>query len=358
MRAYRLVDWGRPPELVEVPEPDVPPRGALVRVAGCGLCHSDLTMMSMPGEIGDALGWRVPFTLGHEPAGWVEALGSEVGAGSGGGLPGAGGPSVGDPVVVVSPTICGVCDECRRGNDRGCQQGLVGRGYGRDGGLAELLAVERIEDLVPLGGFDPRGAGPLADAGATSYHAVDRVVGVLDPERAGRRPVAVVVGVGGLGSFCVQLLRLRTEALVVAVEPDEARRAKAAELGAEVVLDRLDREAVAELTGGLGADAVLDVVGTDSTISAGIRSLRSEGGFVLVGSGGGSLSGPWFDRLPRGATICRIQGSGRRDLQGVAELAATGRLRVDVEELPLSDVAEAYRRLDAGTLTARAVVVP
>src|SRR5690606_7523549 len=133
-----------PPELVEVPEPDVPPRGALVRVAGCGLCHSDLTMMSMPGEIGDALGWRVPFTLGHEPAGWVEALGSEVGAGSGGGLPGAGGPSVGDPVVVVSPTICGVCDECRRGNDRGCQQGLVGRGYGRDGGLAELLAVERI----------------------------------------------------------------------------------------------------------------------------------------------------------------------------------------------------------------------
>ncbi len=364
MRAYRLLDWGRPPELVEVPEPEVPPGGALVRIAGCGLCHSDLTMMSMPGEVGDALGWRVPFTLGHEPAGWVEALGPEVdgpevdpstGAGS---LAAGGRLAVGDAVVVVSPTICGECDECRRGNDRGCQRGLVGRGYGRDGGLAELLAVERIADLVPLGGFDPRGAGPLADAGATSYHAVDRVVGVLDPKRAGRRAVAIVIGVGGLGSFCVQLLRLRSDALVVAVEPDEARRAKAAELGANVVLDRLDGSAVAELTGGLGADAVLDVVGSDSTISAGIRSLRSEGAFVLVGSEGGTLSGPWFDRLPRGATISRIQGSGRRDLQGVAELAAGGRLRVDVEQFPLAEVAEAYRRLEAGTLTARAVVTP
>jgi len=350
VRAYRLLDWGRPPELVEIPEPEVPPGGAIVRIAGCGLCHSDLTMMSMPGEIGDALDWRVPFTLGHESAGWVEALGRDVPAGAA--------VAVGEPVAVMSPTVCGVCEECRRGNDRGCRQGLVGRGYGRDGGLAELLAVERVADLVPLGGFDPASAGPLTDAGATSYHAVDRVVGVLERGCAGRQGVAVVIGVGGLGSFCVQLLRLRTDALVVAVEPDATRRERAGELGADVVLGRFDAAAVAELSGGLGADAVLDVVGTDETIAAGVGSLRTEGAFVLVGSGGGSLAGPWFDRLPRGATVSRIQGSGRRDVEGVAALAADGRLRVDVEPFSLDDVAEAYRRVYAGTLGGRAVVRP
>ena len=66
MLAYRILGWQRPPELVEVPVPVPGPGEALIEVAGCGLCHSDLTMISMPGEIGEALGWTVPFTLGHE----------------------------------------------------------------------------------------------------------------------------------------------------------------------------------------------------------------------------------------------------------------------------------------------------
>ncbi len=352
MRAYRLVEWEQPPELVDAPEPVAPPGGVVVRVAGCGLCHSDVTMMQMPGAFGDALGWRVPFTLGHETAGWVHSIGGEVGP--------VAGLTVGDPVAVMSPTVCGACAECRRGNDRGCLAGLVGRGYGRDGGLAELLAVERVADLVALGAMDPRLAGPLTDAGATSYHAVDRVMAVLQPEQAGRTPVAVVVGVGGLGAFCVQILAARTAAMVVAVEPDDTRRARATDLGASVTFPSVEEmvAALGDLTGGLGADAVLDVVGTDDTIAASLRSLRSDGAFVLVGAGGGTLKGGWFERIPRGATVCRIQGSGRGDVAGVVALAAEGRVAVDAEHFALADVADAYARLDAGTLTARAVVAP
>src|SRR5690349_13383703 len=101
MTAYRVVAWQQAPELVEVPVPAVGPGQVLVEVAGCGLCHSDLTMTAMPGEIGEALGWQVPFTLGHETAGRVV----EVGAG-------VDDVAVGDAVALTSPSSCGACAHC------------------------------------------------------------------------------------------------------------------------------------------------------------------------------------------------------------------------------------------------------
>ena len=92
MAAYRLTAWQARPELVEVPVPVPGPGQVLVRVAACGLCHSDLAMMAMPAEVGEALGWSLPFTLGHESAGWVAATGA-----------GVVGLREGDPVAVASP---------------------------------------------------------------------------------------------------------------------------------------------------------------------------------------------------------------------------------------------------------------
>ena len=77
-RAYRIVAWEKAPALVAVPEPTPGPGQVVVRVAGCGLCHSDVAMMAMPAGIGEALGWQLPFTLGHESAGWVHAIGPGV----------------------------------------------------------------------------------------------------------------------------------------------------------------------------------------------------------------------------------------------------------------------------------------
>lgn len=348
MLAYRILGWQRPPELVEVPVPVPGPGEALIEVAGCGLCHSDLTMISMPGEIGEALGWTVPFTLGHETAGWVVARGGHSDGVS---------PAVGDAVAVISTASCGACRWCAAGREALCPDGLVGRGYGRDGGLAQFV-VAPVRDLVPLGSFDPVLGGPLTDAGATSHHAVRRVARhLVDAPDGG---AALVIGAGGLGAFVIQLLRATTDATVVVVERDRGRREVAAELGAHVVIDGVDRSTprqVRDATDG-GVDAVVDLVGSDDTIAAGLRSLAGGGAYAIVGAGGGALPTPAFSALPRETEIFTFQGSDRSDLQSVAALAAQGRLRVDIERFELGEVARAYERLHDGELRGRAVVTP
>lgn len=346
MEAYRLLDWQRPPELVEVPVPSVADGQVLVEVAGCGLCHSDLTMIGLPAEIGDLLGWEVPFTLGHEVAGRVV----EVGAGVDG--------LTRDEGVLLATPSCGTCAHCRAGRDSACPNADAGRGYGRDGGLARYIQVDGGRALVPLGSLDPAQAGPLSDAGATSMHAVRRVLPALGPGAT-----VVVIGVGGLGSFAVQILRASTEARVVAIDIDAGRRDRALTLGAHDVVDGAAEDLPTELRGFAapgfeGVDAVIDIVGSDATIAAGLASLRRAGAFALVGAGGGGFAGPWFGALPREATITVVERSTIEDARAVVALAAAGQIQVDVEPFPLARVAEAYAALDAGTLAGRAVVHP
>jgi alcohol dehydrogenase, propanol-preferring len=342
--AYRLLSWQQPPELVEVPTPVPGPGEVLVEVAGCGLCHSDLTMVAIPGEFGEALGWQVPFTLGHETGGRIALLGD-----------GVVGLTEGVAVALTSPSSCGRCPTCLAGRESACPNGDAGRGYGRDGGLARYV-VAPVREVLPIGDLDPRTAGPLTDAGATCHHAVRRARSEL-----GEGSTVVVMGIGGLGWFAVQILKATTPARIVAVDIDPARRAIAAELGAAEVLDGSDerelRGALADLTGG-GVDAVIDIVGSDSTIATGLGALRRAGAFVLVGSGGGGFRRPWFGGLPREATITAVQGSSIDDARQVIALAADGRVRVEVDEYPLDRVADAYAALDAGTLRGRALVVP
>jgi propanol-preferring alcohol dehydrogenase len=190
MRAYRMTDWAAPPRAVEVAVPTPGPGQLLVRVAGCGLCRSDLTMRKLPQAMGERLGWAMPYTLGHETAGWI--------AGTGAGVAGL---AEGDPVALVSAASCGTCWYCVRGLDNSCPSGVVGRGYGRDGGLADYVLVDHRRGVLPLSGMEPRGAGPLTDAGATAYHAVRRALPRITPGGT-----VVVLGAGGLGGFAVQFL--------------------------------------------------------------------------------------------------------------------------------------------------------
>ncbi|HEX6418072.1 MAG TPA: alcohol dehydrogenase catalytic domain-containing protein [Acidimicrobiales bacterium] len=334
MAAYRIVRWGEPPQLVEVPVPEPGPGEVLVEVAGNGLCHSDLDMARIPAAMAESLGWHLPFTLGHEVAGHVAGLG-----------PGVRGIDEGAAVALVSPASCGTCATCRRGHDSACPEGVAGRGYGRDGGLARYVLAPAPRALVPIGDLDPVAAAPLTDAGATAHHAVARV--------APRLPVgstAVVVGVGGLGAFAVQLLRALTPARVVGVDPNPARRAVARELGAH--------EVVAGVADVGGAEVVLDVVGTDETIAGGLAAVRPYGAFGLVGAAGGTLRRPWFGTLPRDAEVFTFQGSSLADVRAVVDLAAGGLVRSEVDRYPLSRVGDAYAALSRGELRGRAVVVP
>lgn len=346
MQAYRIEAWQQPARLVEVPVPDPGPGQVRVQVAGCGLCHSDLAMGAMPGAVGEAIGWQVPFTLGHETAGWVDAIG-----------PGVTRLTEGQAVALASPSSCGACRWCRRGLENACPEGLVGRGYGLDGGLADYLLVDDADRVAfPLGELDPAVAGPLTDAGATSHHAVHRML-----PRLGAGSTVVVLGIGGLGAFVVQLLRALADVRVVAVDPSAPRRAVALDLGAHEAIDGVDDETAGrlrELLGGEPVDGVVDVVGTDETIALAASLVAPAGVLALVGAGGGTLRRPWFHTLPRDAEVFTFQGSDLADARAVLDLAADGRLRVDVVRYPLADVAQAYADLDAGTLTGRAVVHP
>lgn len=345
MRAHRLLAWEQPPQLVEVPVPVPGPGEVVVQVAGCGLCHSDLAMMAMPEAMGAALGWSMPFTLGHETAGWVAAVGS-----------GVTGVAEGDPVALASPSSCGACRWCLAGQENACPHGTVGRGYGRDGGLAEQVLVADVRGLLPLGGLAPEAAGPLTDAGATSYHAVRRVLPHIRPDG-----VAVVLGVGGLGAFVVQILRACTSATVVAVDPDPRRREVAAHHGAAHVVDGVDRDtgrALRTLLGADGADAVIDLVGTDESIACGVRALAPGGALALVGAAGGTLRRPWYGTLPRDGVVLAFQGSDLADAREVIGLAAAGSLEVATVPFALDQVDAAYAALEAGGLPGRVVVRP
>lgn len=343
MRAYQVVEWQRPPEVVDVPVPTPGPGEIVVKVAANGLCHSDLVMPKMPGAIGKHLGWQVPFTLGHEIGGHVAATGSGVRS-----------LTEGDPVAVISASSCGACRYCLRGLDNACDFGLSGRGYGRDGGLAEYVLVTSERALVKLSGVDPSIAGPLTDAGSTSYHAVKRASRHLGPGSS-----AVVIGAGGLGSFAIQFLRALGPVTVIAVDQNPHRRSIASELGAHHVLDGVDDTTAATLrsmTDGQGVDAVIDFVGIDTSITAGITALAKGGAFAMVGSGGGTFPRPWYGGLPRNAEIFTFQGGCISDTRDVLELAGSGLIRVDVDRFSFDEIELAYQRMEAGELTGRAII--
>jgi propanol-preferring alcohol dehydrogenase len=343
MTAFQLTGWQQPPEYVEV---DVPRPGAgevLLKMAGVGLCHSDFLFMEAPAG---TLPYRLPFTLGHENAGWVAALG-----------PGVTGLELGTPVLVAGVHGCGHCPFCLRGHDNYCVDSWQGRGYGEDGGLAPYLAVPRRE-LVPLSGLDPRRAAPLTDAGATSYHAVKRVLPKLVPGST-----AVVIGVGGLGAYAVQYLRLLSPARVVAVDVAAGRLTLAKDLGAhETVLsaggDAADTvAAVKAAIGGAGAEGVFDFVGTDATMATALGSATTLGAVAIVGAGGGKAQVSW-ETVPRECDVFIPMAASIADLHEVVALAETGAVRIEVEQFAFDRAAEAYRRFHDGELRSRAVVLP
>jgi propanol-preferring alcohol dehydrogenase len=195
--AWRLRQFGTPPELQQVPVPTVGAGEVLVKVAGNGLCHSDVGMMEAGAVAPPFPSWQLPFTLGHEIAGWVEEAGA-----------GVSGFSRGQPVILVATHSDGTCAYCRAGQDNNCDAGSAGRGYGRDGGLAPFVHLTSPRPLIaPQESRPVRTAGPLADAAATRCTPCGGCCRAarrrLECRRHRRRRV---------GSFAVQLLRALTPA--------------------------------------------------------------------------------------------------------------------------------------------------
>jgi propanol-preferring alcohol dehydrogenase len=167
-----------------------------------------------------------------------------------------------------------------------------------------------------------------------------------------------VIGVGGLGQLAVQMLRALSAARIVAIDPRESSRRLGLEFGADAALDSTaTAEEVLAETGSLGAVLVLDFVATDATLALAARVLAMTGHVTMIGLGGGTF--PMTDgRIPFGASVSRPSWGTLPELHEVVSLARAGVLEVEVERLPLDDALEGYRRLRAGSVVGRAVVVP
>ncbi len=345
MRAVVFSEWQTFPTLESVDQPEPGPGEVLLKVAGAGACHSDVALYKdfakgSPGSI------PPPFTLGHENAGWVDTLG-----------PGVSGIDVGAAYLVYGPIGCGHCRMCSRGQDTYCENAgsmpYLGLGLGRDGGMAEYVAVP-ARNLVSLGDADPVAAAPLADAGLTPYHAIRNAL----PNLAGGGRFALVIGLGGLGQIAVQILTALTGATVIATDmkPEAMKRAEAN--GAVTVPGGDGQvEAIRELTGGRGVDAAFDIVGAAPTIKTAQACMAQGGRLTVVGIAGGLTEWSFFT-TPYEATITNTYWGTIEDLYNVAAMYRAGQIRPDIERYSMDDALDAYRRLESGQLDGRAVVTP
>jgi propanol-preferring alcohol dehydrogenase len=331
-------------EVTTAPRPEPGPGEVLVKVGAAGVCHSDLHIMEAP-----AGAFPLPMTLGHENAGWVDALG-----------PGVTGWTKGDAVAVYGILGCGTCLACLRGRDNECRTVPVGGiGISRDGGMAEYVSVP-ARQLLPLDGLDVAQAAPLTDAALTPYHAIALARDVLRPGTT-----CVVIGVGGLGHISVQILAATTAVRVIAVDtsPDALELARRTGAHHTVRSDARATAAIRELVGPGpgGAEAVFDFVAVDQTLALAASVVSTGGRLLLVGLGGGRLGirpGVGNIGIPMETRVVVPFWGTRAELAEVLALARAGRIRAHVETFSLADAPAAYQQMRAGRLRGRAVITP
>jgi NAD+-dependent secondary alcohol dehydrogenase Adh1 len=341
MKAARLHTYHDALRIDEVDEPHATgPLDVVVRIGAAGLCRTDLHIQE--GQWAEISGVKLPYTPGHENAGWVHEIGSAVTN-----------VEVGDTVIVHPFITCGLCLPCRRGDDMHCVNGSF-PGLNRDGGFADFLltSARAVVKLDPS--LHPTKIAALADAGLTAIHAVKKAIPVLGP---GTR--AVVIGAGGLGHIGIQCLKAMTPTEIIVVDPSEKALALAGELGADhtVKVDGSQRDTIAELTDGEGAEAIIDFVGEKGAIEDGIAMVR-DGGFYYVIGYGENINVPTIDVISREISFIGNLVGTYVDLQDLMTLTAQGKVTLHTSTYPLEAINDAMSDLDQGRLQGRGILVP
>ncbi len=342
MKAARLHDYAEGKlRLDEVPTPTVSgPHDVVVKVGGAGVCRTDLHVIEQVWR--ETLNPELPYTIGHENAGWVAEVGPAVST-----------VGVGDPVILHPLVTCGVCPGCRRGEDMYCGNSAF-PGLNADGGYAEYVKTNE-RALVPLAeGLAPHEVAPFADAGITAYRAVKKAAKLLTP---GTR--CVVVGAGGLGHIAVQCLKAlcATEVVVVDTSPEALKLA--GDIGADRLIDAAEDPvaAVRALNDDVGVEAVIDFVGEHGTTDQGPAMLAQGGTYYVVGYGGR------VDLAALQVIFSEINVVGNlvgnyTELAELMALAAAGKVHLHTQTYSLDQANEALDDLAAGRVRGRAVLVP
>jgi NAD+-dependent secondary alcohol dehydrogenase Adh1 len=341
MKAVRLHEYGDRPVLEEVAEPEITaPLEVIVRIGGAGLCRTDLHIIE--GQWKEKSGVELPYTLGHENAGWVHEVGSAVTN-----------VAKGDAVIVHPLITCGLCHACRAGDDMHCAANLF-PGISTNGGFAELLKTNARAVVKLPDGVEPKDVAAHADAGLTAYHAVKKAEPLLYPGTT-----AVVIGAGGLGHIGIQSLKVLTAARVIVVDRSEGSLELARECGADdvVLADGEEVEAIRERTNGLGAEAVIDFVGEGGALEDSIAMLREGGTHYVIGYGG-VLSIPAIDVISAEINFVGNLVGTYNDLAELMTLQAEGKVSLHTSAYPLDAVNEAMDDLDGGRLHGRGILIP
>ena len=312
----------------------------MVRVTACGFCHHDRSVMA--GVLRRGVAPNV--ILGHEISGVVERTGSDVT-----------GLKSGDRVVSILTEACGLCERCANGREHRCRDGK-GIGHGRDGGLAEFVALSEHSLVKVPDGLDPVGAALLACPMGVALQAVREAAQV-----APGQTVVVTGAGGGLGAHVVQAaVALGARVLAVSSSPEKENALR--ELGADEFLETNGlefAELVMALTGDEGADVVIDTVGS-ALFPSTLRSLAQYGRLVLLGEiQGERVSLNPAEIIFRDAQVLGASGVSRATLELAGQLVLEGKLRPVVDlELPLEQAAEAYRLVSERRPTGRIVLLP
>jgi NAD+-dependent secondary alcohol dehydrogenase Adh1 len=341
MKAVRLHRYEERPVVEEVAEPEATgPYDVVVRIGGAGLCRTDLHIIE--GQWAEKSNVELPYTMGHENAGWIHAVGSAVEH-----------VQPGDAVILHPLVTCGFCRACRAGDDVHCQASAF-PGIDSDGGMADLIRTS-VRSVVKLAaGIEPAAVAALADAGLTAYHAVKKAVPLLHPGST-----CVVIGAGGLGHIGIQCLRAMTATRIVVLDPNEAALALTGDWGADerVVVDGRHVDRVLELTEGKGAEVVLDFVGERGAERDSWTMTHRAGSDFVIGYGG-TVDIPTIDVISTERNVVGNLVGSYNDLVELMALNAAGRVTMLTQTYPLDAVNDAMDDLDAGRLRGRGILVP
>jgi NAD+-dependent secondary alcohol dehydrogenase Adh1 len=341
MKAVRLHRYKERPAVEDIPDAEVAgPFDVVVEIGGAGLCRTDLHIVE--GQWSGKSHVALPYTLGHENAGWVHAVGSAVEH-----------VAPGDAVILHPLVTCGFCRACRAGDDVHCEASRF-PGIDADGGMAQFIrtSARSVVELAP--GTEPAAVAALADAGLTAYHAVKKAVPLLHPGST-----CVVMGAGGLGHIGIQCLQAMTATRIVVLDRNEEALALTADWGADetVVVDGAHVERVLELTDGKGAEVVLDFVGEKGAEVDSWAMTRRAGSDFVIGYGG-AVDFPTIDVISTERNIVGNLVGSYNDLVELMALNAAGQVTMRTQTYPLDAVNDAMDDLEAGRLRGRGILVP
>ncbi|GAA4541335.1 NAD(P)-dependent alcohol dehydrogenase [Pseudonocardia xishanensis] len=338
MKAVQVVGYHRNLEMTDVAQPTVvEPYDVIVKIGGAGVCRTDLHILE--GQWAEKSQVTLPYTIGHENAGRVAAVGSAV-------------TNVreGDKVIVHPLVTCGLCRACRSGDDVHCTQSQF-PGIDTNGGYAEYLrtsarSVVKLDDAL-----EPADVAALADAGLTAYHAAAKAA-----RRLGPRDTCVVIGAGGLGHIGIQVLRASTAARIVVLDrnPEAVKLAESVGADLGIVADGGHVDSVLALG---GAEVVLDFVGEGGSTAEGLAMTKPAGDYHVVGYGE-NIDVPTIDLISAEKTIVGNLVGSYNDLCDLMAMAARGLVTLHTQRYALDDFQQAIDDLDNGRVRGRAILVP